>query len=179
MTSSHDSLTTQTILIIFITLFCGVFTVLLAVWHKDTHHSRQPQSFEPGNECSICPSVDLEDKFCAADFALTARIKGLVAKSGDYARSYSMRKLRTFKSNELFPFVWKKRQIVVNTTEPCNFSFQLDHEYFLSGKLFQVDSGKYVAIISACDLIFQWTGLSTQSKQQYIELFREDQLCGP
>lgn len=91
----RESLVTNTILVIFIIIFCGVFTVLLAQWHRDTHHhhlkddSEDVSKFVVGDICSDCTSSESftstssesfssiysknrrnEELFCKADFAL-------------------------------------------------------------------------------------------------------------
>lgn len=161
---------------IFVVLFCGVFTTLLAVWHKDTHHqlyyTGESISLEAGTQCDDCPKRDPLDQFCDSDFGMIVRVGKVLNNVSTTERSYNFRKLRVLKRAKHLSTVLKKSSsLLLKSSERCSFYFQEDTDYFLSGQIISSAKGtKLLAVVSACDLKIKWSTLSLEEMLMYKEI---------
>lgn len=173
---SSDSLVSDTFLIVFVVLFCGVFTTLLAVWHKDTHHQMiiagDSLLLEAGTHCEDCPKRDTLDQFCDADFGMIVRVGPVLNNVSMTEKSYSFRKLRVLKRAKHLSTVLKKSStLMLKSSERCSFYFEENTDYFLSGQIISsAKGGKLLAVVSACDLKIKWSTLSLEDMLMYKEI---------
>ena len=171
-----DSLISDTFLVIFVVLFCGVFTTLLAVWHKDTHHQMQYTGdtllMEAGTHCDDCPKRDTLDQFCDSDFGMIVRVGELLNNISKTEHSYSFRKLRVLKRTKHLSAVLKKSStLLLRSSERCGFYFEENTDYFLSGHIISSAKGaKLLAVVSACDLKIKWSSLPLADMLMYKEM---------
>ena len=169
------------IVIIVVVLFCLVITIFLAAWHKDTHHNLVHQEFQLGDQCQNCPpeqSDDIEGKFCASDIVLIARVGPIAKNLSGTLRVYPMKIRQVFKKNKhLSKKVKSLKSFIFNGTVACNYWFNEDIEYLLSGKV--IEPPKVInsqLVVSPCNLAFQWSGLSLERKFLFREIL-DDDIC--
>lgn len=170
-----DNLVSDTFLVVFVVLFCGVFTTLLAVWHKDSHHQNyagEEVLLEAGTECADCPKRDTLDQFCDADFGMIVRVGQLLNNVSTTERSYNFRKLRILKRAKHLSTVLKKSSsLLLKSSERCSFYFEENTDYFLSGRIISMAKGtKLLAVVSACDLKIKWSTLSLEEMLMYKDI---------
>lgn len=173
---SSDNLVSDTLLVIFVVLFCGIFTTLLAVWHKDNHHhfltAGERLLLEAGTECEDCPKRDYLDQFCEVDFGMIVRIGQPLNNVSTMETSYHFRKLRVLKrAKHLSTILKKSSALMLKSSEKCNFFFEENTDYFISGQIISSAKGtKLVAVVTACDLKIKWSTLSLEDMLMYKEM---------
>ena len=200
-----ETLLSDTCLVIFVIIFCAIFTVLLATWHKDTIHrcsdldyQHQVKLNEAGlrnYHCLSCPKITPFEKFCNSDFSLLVRITSNATNLSPIVRTYSFESIKLFrrmrmkvkkpnnktdKEGTSFPFVKPIdskpfRFLVLNSTYKCNLDFNEGSDYVVSGKMVQV-KGEMIAVVTPCDLIIKWNVLSLQEHFVYRSLLQSG-LC--
>ena len=105
--ATRSTLLSDTCLVIFVIVFCGVITTLLAVWHKDTaHRDYQHENNRDFGElreaglanyrCLACPVMTDSEKFCSSDFSYLVHISSSSNLTGT-VRTYSVQKIKAFK----------------------------------------------------------------------------------
>ena len=130
LSSSSSSIWTDTCIILFVVLFCGIFTVLLAAWHQDTHHKDQHHNrykpIEAGmkdyNCRSLCPVKKTPQKVCSSDFVRLVRITSETIISSTI-KSYQVDTIKEFKKiKKNRKRVKNAKQNQVNQTEGVDWN---------------------------------------------------------
>lgn len=173
------------IVIIVVVLFCLVITIFLAAWHKDTHHNLVHPEFKLGDTCDDCQSNsnqvdDIEGKFCSADVVLIARVGPIARNLSSTLRLHGIKIRQVLKKNkQIFKKIPAKslKSFIFNTTAACNYWFDDELEYLLSGKVILPPKVSHATfVVSPCDLAFQWTGLSLERRFLFREIL-DDDIC--
>lgn len=171
------------IVIVVVVLFCLVITIFLAAWHKDTHHNLVKPQFILGDPCEDCSTDtcdDIESKFCAADVVFIARVGPIAKNLSGTLRIYPMKVRQILKKNKdiLKKFQAKTlKSFIFNATINCNYWFNEDIEYLLSGKVIQPPKvATTQLVVSPCNLAFQWSGLSLERRFLFREIL-DDDIC--
>lgn len=175
------------IIVILVVLFCFVFTIFLATWHKDTHHNLVKQDYQLGDVCEECDhhgasqSDQIEDKFCSSDIVVIAKVATVARNYTSTLRVYTMRVKQVVKMSK--PLKSKKVQshsiklFVFNATTYCNYWFSEDTEYLLSGTVILPPKVSHTTlVVSPCNLAFKWSTLPLERKFLFREIL-DDSIC--
>lgn len=240
---ARESLTANTLLVLFVIAFCGVFTVLLAQWHQDTHHHHQADKFtdtqpvfQIGDICPDCPASFSKnyrrDTFCNSDFAMVIWIEeyfygpkttnetpqDVATQTIRSTNHIHFQELNVFKNKKMIDtksgfvkrsllngrakkglrkehYLKRNQVMIVNSTRACNMNILEENTaYFVTGRYIdktdlsngsRIDGDNRsntglqdpVMIISPCDLIFNWSDLSMERRQDLSDYFKSSSLC--
>lgn len=225
---ARESLTANTILVLFVIAFCGVFTILLAQWHQDTHH-HHPKNFETvyqyeiGDICPDCSKISSKNPtkqlYCTADFAFVIWVESFHGPSKITSKTPSrqtiirsmnhihFQELQVFKNiNNKTRRVLKRRSLrkkndlkrnqvmIVNSTQACDMNnniFEENTAYFVAGNYIdsdilgpnghsngtEDDFHQELMIITPCHLLFNWSDLPIEKRQDLSDYFKSTDLC--
>lgn len=176
----------QTIVISFCVLFVVVFSLLLALYHRDNEH-RLPAYLElvQSYKCLKCANDQFEEKACSGDFATLLKVK---QKGGTRIarglRAYRTLSFWTFRTKvEDFDF----RLLLVNSSRECRLELKQNHQYFVTGKFNDLQTVNQSVldtnlnilrpVINNCGLVLDWTKASLKRRSELLEVLKVSRLC--
>ncbi|KAI1280783.1 hypothetical protein HDE_13960 [Halotydeus destructor] len=167
----------HTFVVIFIMFMLTVFTMLLAMYHKDSRHRVPLLKLK---NCPKCPDLEPEVELCQSQFTGLVKVYEVGdSDSVNGSRVLDMIVVRTFR-NVQTSGDRNLDKILLTGLPVCAFDFEPHRMYLISATLATLDLGGHLGpalAVGPCDLAVDWTPLTIRERSRYLDIFSADRLC--